>query len=136
MISARIASLFVKESATVKGATEQPLVSQPQDEGSATHSSAMEQVITELKEKGDMSLFACLCQAVHVEKDSDVEIKFSPFQRFHYELVREKITELEYLLREKKGTQVRVTVTIDDDRTKRVIEKLKTLFPGKVITEE
>ena len=136
MISARIASLFVKESATVEDATEQLLVSQPQDEGSATHSSAMEQVITELKEKGDMSLFACLCQAVHVEKDSDVEIKFSPFQRFHYELVREKITELEYLLREKKGTQVRVTVTIDDDRTKRVIEKLKTLFPGKVITEE
>ena len=136
MISARIASLFVKESATVEGATEQPLVSQPQDEGSATHSSAMEQVITELKEKGDMSLFACLCQAVYVEKNSDVEIKFGPFQRFHYELVREKITELEYLLREKKGTQVRVTVTIDDDRTKRVIEKLKTLFPGKVITEE
>jgi len=141
MMSARIASLFVKEnttveSAVVKGKAEQSSVSQPQSESSATHSSAMEQVISELKEKGDMSLFACLCQAVYVEKDSGVEIKFSPFQRFHYELVREKITELEYLLREKKGTQMLVTVTIDDDRTKRVIEKLKTLFPGKVVTEE
>ncbi|MFN3283200.1 MAG: DNA polymerase III subunit gamma/tau, partial [Pseudothermotoga sp.] len=70
------------------------------------------------------------------QKGNTVEISFLPSQRFQYEYLREKILDLEYSFKTKMKKDVVISVFIDDQREKRILQKLRENFPGKIRIEE
>ncbi|MGB9820679.1 MAG: DNA polymerase III subunit gamma/tau [Pseudothermotoga sp.] len=98
--------------------------------------SQIEEILNWIKEENDVSIYVALSQSRITLKDNRVEISLLPSQRFQYEYLREKILELEYLFKTKMKKDIVVEIFIDEEREKRILQRLKELFPGKIRIEE
>ncbi len=148
VLSLNLAHRYVKASVSAKIVDEKPKEEpkKPKEssilkgtgisDGSASHGYEIEPVMDYLKTKGDMALYVALSQAVVSPKDKELEISFLPTQRFQYEYVKQKIFELEFLLKSIMKKDLTVNVIIDEAREKEILRKLQEMFPGKVQIEE
>ncbi len=98
--------------------------------------SEIEKVLNWIKEEKDTSIYVALAQSKIVQKGDTVEISFLPSQKFQYEYLREKILEVEYLFKSKMKKDVVINIIIDEEREKRILQKLQESFPGKIRIEE
>lgn len=98
--------------------------------------SQIEEILNWIKQEKDISIYVALVQSRISQKGNTVEVSFLPSQRFQYEYLREKILELEYLFRAKMKKDVVINIFIDDEREKRILQKLQENFPGKIRIEE
>lgn len=98
--------------------------------------SEIEKVLNWIKEEKDTSIYVALAQSKIVQKGDTIEISFLPSQRFQYEYLREKILEVEYLFKSKMKKDVVINIIIDEEREKRILQKLQESFPGKIRIEE
>lgn len=98
--------------------------------------SKIEETLDWIKKEGDLSIYIALVQSRISQKGNTVEISFLPSQRFQYEYLREKVLDLEYSFKTKMKKDIVINVFIDDQREKRILQKLQENFPGKIRIEE
>ncbi|WP_041082909.1 DNA polymerase III subunit gamma/tau [Thermotoga profunda] len=108
----------------------------PDDKSQPEQSLQIEEILNWIKEEKDLSIYVALVQSRISQKNNTVEISFLPSQRFQYEYLREKILELEYLFKTKAKKDIVINIFIDEEREKRILQKLQENFPGKIRIEE
>jgi len=109
---------------------------QPKEKKVDSNLSQIEELLQWLKDEKDMSIYVALAQSRITQKGHILDISFLPSQRFQYEYLREKLLELEYLFKTKMQKDVVVNLFIDEEREKRILQKLQENFPGRIRIEE
>ena len=97
----------------------------------------LEEVLEELKEKGDLSVFVALALADVKISDSKVEVIFDSTKAFHYEILKKKLPELENIFNSKMGKVVDISLKLrtEKETVEEVVNKILRLFPGRVEIE-
>ncbi|RKX52399.1 MAG: DNA polymerase III subunit gamma/tau, partial [Thermotoga sp.] len=97
----------------------------------------LEEVLGELKEKGDLSVFVALALADVKISDGKVEVIFDSTKAFHYEILKRKLPELENIFNSKMGRVVDISLKLrtEKETVEEVVNKILRLFPGRVEIE-
>ena len=97
----------------------------------------LEEVLEELKEKGDLSVFVALALADVKISDSKVEVIFDSTKAFHYEILKKKLPELENIFNSKMGKVADISLKLrtEKETVEEVVNKILRLFPGRVEIE-
>ena len=97
----------------------------------------LEEVLGELKEKGDLSVFVALALADVKISDGKVEVIFDSTKAFHYEILKKKLPELENIFNSKMGRVVDISLKLrtEKETVEEVVNKILRLFPGRVEIE-
>ena len=97
----------------------------------------LEEVLEELKEKGDLSVFVALALADVKISDSKVEVIFDSTKAFHYEILKKKLPELENIFNSKMGKVADISLKLrtEKETVEEVVNKILKLFPGRVEIE-
>jgi len=97
----------------------------------------LEEVLEELKEKGDLSVFVALALADVKISDSKVEVIFDNTKAFHYEILKKKLPELENIFNSKMGKVADISLKLrtEKETVEEVVSKILKLFPGRVEIE-
>ena len=97
----------------------------------------LKEILNELKEKGDLSIFVALALADVKISDSKVEIIFDSTKAFHYETLKKKLPELENIFNSKMGKVVDISLKLrtEKETVEEVVNKILRLFPGRVEIE-
>ncbi|MBO8161612.1 MAG: DNA polymerase III subunit gamma/tau [Thermosipho sp. (in: Bacteria)] len=96
----------------------------------------IDEIMEELKIKGDLSLYVALNFAKIKEDNNEITISFTPDKKIHYEIVKTKSDILEKLYLSKAGFIKPINIKISEDNEDDVLKKLKTLFGNNFIIEE
>lgn len=107
-----------------------------EEKKSSKEKSKIEELLSYLKEQGDMAICIALLQSKISDRGDNIEISLLPSQRFQYEYLREKILEVEYLFKTYVKRNCVVDIRLDEDRERRILQKLQESFPGKIRIEE
>lgn len=97
----------------------------------------LEEVLGELKEKGDLSVFVALALADVKISDGKVEVIFDSTKAFHYEILKRKLPELENIFNSKMRRVVDISLKLrtEKETVEEVVNKILRLFPGRVEIE-
>ena len=86
------------------------------------------EILEDLKLKGDLSIFVGLSLANVFEQEDKIRIVFDKSKQFSYEVIREKKEEIALLYKNKTGLNREVEITLSDEITDPILERLKLLF--------
>jgi|GEM_PF-5415910 len=94
------------------------------------------EILEDLKLKGDLSIFVGLSLANVFEQEDKIRIVFDKSKQFSYEVIREKKEEIALLYKNKTGLNREVEITLSDEATDPILERLKILFGDEFDTNE
>ncbi|MDK2785573.1 MAG: polymerase subunit gamma/tau [Thermotoga sp.] len=88
------------------------------------------ELMEELKEKGDLSIFVALSLSEVSFEDGKVVVTFDSSKAMHYELMKKKLPELENLFSKKLGRRVEVELRLmgKEETVEKVSQKILKLF--------
>lgn len=101
-----------------------------------TNENIIDEIMKELKIKGDLSLYIGLSFAKILETNTEIVITFPPDKKIHFEIVKSKLEQLEKLYLNKAAIKKDFVVKIENETENSILTKLKTLFGNNMIIEE
>ena len=106
------------------------------DSTETNNKNVIDELMEELKIKGDLSLYIGLSFAKIVETNRDIVITFPPDKKIQSEIVKSKLDHLEKLYLNKAGIKKEFIVKIENENEDAILTKLKTLFGNNFTIEE